>query len=179
MDFVSDLVRKCGKKNLQSSFSLLWKFSKALCKKLKQTEPYKSELKHMLVQHIFLEFHTPMGHPRDSIDFGFRIWMRFEFRPFLPPLLDEFSELRNEVENEDLVFTFETIVDKFGEEMASYALGLFVTLPTHALDFHYQALAKQRVVIEKEKIEKASSAAVAASSDCWCLVLIFKIAKVH
>jgi hypothetical protein len=30
----------------------------------------------------------------------------------------------NEVENEDLVFTLETIVDKFGEEMAPYALGL-------------------------------------------------------
>jgi len=30
----------------------------------------------------------------------------------------------NEIENEDLVFTLETIVDKFGEEMAPYALGL-------------------------------------------------------
>ena len=30
----------------------------------------------------------------------------------------------NEVENEDLVFTLETIVDKFGEEMAPFALGL-------------------------------------------------------
>lgn len=30
----------------------------------------------------------------------------------------------DEVENEDLVFTLETIVDKFGEEMAPYALGL-------------------------------------------------------
>lgn len=30
----------------------------------------------------------------------------------------------NEVENEDLVFTLETIVDKFGEEMSPYALGL-------------------------------------------------------
>lgn len=30
----------------------------------------------------------------------------------------------NEVENEDLVSTLETIVDKFGEEMAPYALGL-------------------------------------------------------
>lgn len=30
----------------------------------------------------------------------------------------------NEVENEDLVFTLETIVDKFGEEMAPYAFGL-------------------------------------------------------
>lgn len=30
----------------------------------------------------------------------------------------------NEIENEDLVFTLETIVEKFGEEMAPYALGL-------------------------------------------------------
>ena len=30
----------------------------------------------------------------------------------------------NEIENEDLVFTLETIVDKFGEEMAPYAFGL-------------------------------------------------------
>ncbi|CAI8606518.1 unnamed protein product [Vicia faba] len=35
-----------------------------------------------------------------------------------------FFKLMNEVENEDLVFTLETIVDKFGEEMAPYALGL-------------------------------------------------------
>lgn len=41
---------------------------------------------------------------------------------FLFPL--EFFKLMNEVENEDLVFTLETIVDKFGEEMAPYALGL-------------------------------------------------------
>lgn len=45
----------------------------------------------------------------------------------------------NEVENEDLVFTLETIVDKFGEEMAPYALGLcqnlvifsFLSTPEH------------------------------------------------
>lgn len=36
----------------------------------------------------------------------------------------EFFKLMNEVENEDLVFTLETIVDKFGEEMAPYAIGL-------------------------------------------------------
>jgi hypothetical protein len=33
-----------------------------------------------------------------------------------------------EVENEDLVFTLETIVDRFGEEMAPYALGLCQSL---------------------------------------------------
>lgn len=36
----------------------------------------------------------------------------------------EFFKLMNEVENEDLVFTLETIVDKFGEEMAPFAFGL-------------------------------------------------------
>lgn len=76
-----------------------------------------------------------------------------EIRPILPQLLDgrwmynklsvlvpllfglvsgfnwqkihtEFFKLMNEIENEDLVFTLETIVEKFGEEMAPYALGL-------------------------------------------------------
>lgn len=72
-----------------------------------------------------------------------------EIRPFLPQILDgmfllnylnpvvvnfmdmitellsaEFFKLMNEVENEDLVFTLETIVDKFGEEMAPYAIRL-------------------------------------------------------
>lgn len=36
----------------------------------------------------------------------------------------EFFKLMNEVENEDLVFTLETIVEKFDVEMAPYALGL-------------------------------------------------------
>ena len=40
----------------------------------------------------------------------------------------EFFKLMSEVENEDLVFTLETIVDRFGEEMAPYALGLCQSL---------------------------------------------------
>lgn len=36
----------------------------------------------------------------------------------------EFFKLMNEVENEDLAFTLETIVYKFGEEISPYALGL-------------------------------------------------------
>ncbi|GFP93369.1 importin beta-like sad2 [Phtheirospermum japonicum] len=36
----------------------------ALCDKLKKTEPYKSELEPMLVQHMFPEFNSPMGHLR-------------------------------------------------------------------------------------------------------------------
>ena len=38
-------------------------------------------------------------------------------------LVLEFFKFMNEVENEDLVFILETVVDKFGEEMAPYALG--------------------------------------------------------
>ncbi|XP_043721911.1 importin beta-like SAD2 isoform X2 [Telopea speciosissima] len=192
MDFVSELVRKRGKENLQKFIQFIVEIFRrydeapaeykpyrqkdgallaigALCDKLKQTEPYKSELERMLVQHIFPEFSSPAGHLRakaawvagqyahinfadqnnfrkalhsvvsglhdpelpvrvDSV-FALRSFVESckdlsEIRPILPQLLDEFFKLMNEVENEDLVFTLETIVDKFGEEMAPYALGL-------------------------------------------------------
>lgn len=192
MDFVSELVRKRGKENLQKFIVFIVEIFKkyndapleykpyrqkdgallaigALCDKLKQTEPYKSELEHMLVQHVFPEFRCPVGHLRakaawvagqyahinfldqnnfrqalhsvvsglrdpdlpvrvDSV-FALRSFVEAskdlsEIRPILPDLLDEFFKLMNEVENEDLVFTLETIVDKFGEEMAPYAFGL-------------------------------------------------------
>ncbi|KAI3459723.1 hypothetical protein Pfo_016386 [Paulownia fortunei] len=192
MDFVSELVRKRGKENLQKFLLFIVEVFKrydeaaaeykpyrqkdgallaigALCDKLKQTEPYKSELERMLVQHVFPEFSSPVGHLRakaawvagqyahinfsdpnnfrralhsvvagmrdpelpvrvDSV-FALRSFVEAcndlgEIRPILPQLLDEFFKLMNEVENEDLVFTLETIVDKFGEEMAPYALGL-------------------------------------------------------
>ena len=51
-----------------------------------------------------------------------------QLRPILPQLLDEFFKLMNEVESEDLVFTLETIVEKFGEEIAPYAQGLTANL---------------------------------------------------
>ncbi|KAK2986662.1 hypothetical protein RJ640_010118 [Escallonia rubra] len=192
MDFVSELVRKRGKENLQKFILFIVEIFKrydeasleykpyrqkdgallaigALCDRLKQTEPYKSELERMLVQHVFPEFSSPVGHLRakaawvagqyahinfsdpnnfrkalqsvvagmrdselpvrvDSV-FALRSFVEAckdlsEIRPILPQLLDEFFKLMNEVENEDLVFTLETIVDKFGEEMAPYALGL-------------------------------------------------------
>ncbi|KAL3507171.1 hypothetical protein ACH5RR_032553 [Cinchona calisaya] len=192
MDFVSELVRKRGKENLQKFILFIVEIFKrydeaapeykpfrqkdgallaigALCDKLKQTEPYKSELELMLVQHVFPEFRSPLGHLRakaawvagqyahinfsdpnnfrnalhsvvagmrdpelpvriDSV-FALRSFVEAckdldEIRPILPQLLDEFFKLMNEVDNEDLVFTLETIVDKFGEEMAPYALGL-------------------------------------------------------
>ncbi|GER40807.1 ARM repeat superfamily protein, partial [Striga asiatica] len=191
MDFVSELVRK-RKENLQKFLlfivEVFQRYDEAaaeykpyrqkdgallaigtLCDKLKQTEPYKSELERMLVQHVFPEFHSPVGHLRakaawvagqyahinfsdpnnfrgalhsvvtgmrdlelpvrvDSV-FALRSFVEAcndlgEIRPILPQLLDEIFKLMNEVENEDLVFTLETIVDKFGEEMSPYALGL-------------------------------------------------------
>ena len=39
----------------------------ALCDKLKQTAPYKSELERMLVQHVFSEFNSPAGHLRAKV----------------------------------------------------------------------------------------------------------------
>ncbi|KAI3700144.1 hypothetical protein L2E82_44762 [Cichorium intybus] len=196
MDFVSELVRKRGKENLQKFILFIVEIFKryeaasiefkpyrqkdgallaigALCDKLKQTEPYKSELEPMLVQHVFPEFASPVGHLRakaawvagqyahinfsdpnnfrkalqsvvagmrdpelpvrvDSV-FALRSFVESckdlsEIRPILPQLLDDFFKLMDEVENEDLVFTLETIVDKFGEEMAPYALGLCQSL---------------------------------------------------
>ncbi|KAK2459212.1 secondary alcohol dehydrogenase (SADH2) [Trifolium repens] len=192
VDFVSELVRKRREDNfhkfIQFIVEILKRYNEApveyksyrqkdgallaigtLCDKLKQTEPYKSELERMLVQHVFPEFGSSVGHLRakaawvagqyahisfsdqnnfrkalqcvvcgmrdpelpvriDSV-FALRSFIEAckdldEIRPLLPPLLDEFFKLMNEVENEDLVFTLETIVDKFGEEMAPYALGL-------------------------------------------------------
>ncbi|CAH1416284.1 unnamed protein product [Lactuca virosa] len=87
MDFVSELVRKRGKENLQKFILFIMEIFKryeeasieikayrqkdgallaigALCEKLKQTEPYKSELEPMLAQHVFLEFASPVGHLR-------------------------------------------------------------------------------------------------------------------
>lgn len=192
IDFITELVRKRGKENLQKFLTFIVEVFRrydeaapaykpyrqkdgallavgALCDKLKQTEPYKSQLEQMLVQHVFPEFRSQVGHLRakaawvagqyasinfadqrnfsaalhsvvaglrdpelpvrvDSV-FALRSFVEAckdlnEIRPILPQLLDEFFKLMNEVENEDLVFTLETIVDKFGEEMAPYALGL-------------------------------------------------------
>lgn len=43
----------------------------SLCDKLKQTEPYKSELERMLVQHVLPEFASPIGHLRAKVVFFF------------------------------------------------------------------------------------------------------------
>lgn len=39
----------------------------ALNDKLKQTEPYKSQLEHMLVTHVYPEFTSPAGHLRAKV----------------------------------------------------------------------------------------------------------------
>ncbi|KAL2506315.1 Importin beta-like SAD2 [Abeliophyllum distichum] len=141
----------------------------ALCDKLKHTEPYKSELEHMLVQYVFPEFSSPMGHLRAKAawvagkyaninftdpnnfrkalhsaatgmrdpEFPVRVYSVLascslvkackdlgEIRQVLPQLLDEIFKLMNEIENEDLVFTLETMVDMFREEIDPYALRL-------------------------------------------------------
>ncbi|KQJ82085.1 importin beta-like SAD2 isoform X2 [Brachypodium distachyon] len=196
MDFVSELVRKRGKGNLQKFVHFIVEIFRrydeasvelkpyrqkdgallaigTLCDRLKQTDPYKAELERMLVQHVFPEFSSHCGHLRakaawvagqyahinfsdqdnfrkamhcvisglrdpelpvrvDSV-FALRSFVEAckdldEIRPILPQLLDEFFKLMSEVENEDLVFTLETIVDRFGEEMAPYALGLCQSL---------------------------------------------------
>ncbi|XP_010525660.1 PREDICTED: importin beta-like SAD2 homolog isoform X2 [Tarenaya hassleriana] len=198
MDFVTELVRKRGKDNFQRFIQFIvgifQRYNEApidhkpyrlkdgallavgtLCDKLRQTEPYKSNLENMLVQHVFPEFISPAGHLRakaawvagqyahikfsdqsnftnalhcvisglrdqelpvrvDSV-FALRSFIEAcknldEIRPILPQLLDEFFKLMNEIENEDLAFTLETIVYKFGEEISPYALGLCQNLAT-------------------------------------------------
>ena len=42
--------------------------------------------------------------------------------PILPSLLSNIFHLMSEVDNEDLVFALEAIVDKFGERIAPYAI---------------------------------------------------------
>ncbi|RYQ79055.1 hypothetical protein Ahy_Scaffold8g108542 isoform A [Arachis hypogaea] len=187
MDFVSELVRKRGKENLHKFIQFIVEIFRrydeapveykpyrqkdgallaigALCDKLKQTEPYKSELERMLVQHVFPEFDSTQGHLRakaawvagqyahinfsdqnnfrkalhcvvskirdselpvrvDSV-FALRSFIEAckdlnEIRPILPQLLDEFFKLMDEVENEDLVFTLETIAAAFWKCMNS------------------------------------------------------------
>lgn len=49
-------------------------------------------------------------------------------RAILPQLLNELFKLMSEVDNEDLVYTLEAIVEKFGEEMAPYSEGLVQNL---------------------------------------------------
>ncbi|XP_057436510.1 importin beta-like SAD2 isoform X2 [Lotus japonicus] len=193
MDFVSELVRKRGKENLQKCIQFIVETFKrydeasieykpyrqkdgalrvfgTLHDKFKEIEPYKSELEHMLVHHVFPELNSPVGHLRAKaawvagqyahISFSYQnnfqralqcIVLRLqdselpvrvdsfvalrsfieackdmnEIFPILPRLLDEFSKLMNEVENEALVFTLETMLDKFGED---FTLALYYNL---------------------------------------------------
>ena len=79
-----------------------------------------SELRIMCM--ILLNIHT--------IDSYFSLFKQLS-QQIAIPFPTEIFKLMNEVENEDLVFTLETIVDKFGEEMAPYALGLCQNLVMH------------------------------------------------
>ena len=45
-------------------------------------------------------------------------------KSILPQLLDDFFKLMNEVESEDVVYTLETITERFGEDIAPFALGM-------------------------------------------------------
>ncbi|CAL5032954.1 unnamed protein product [Urochloa decumbens] len=224
MDFVNELVRKRGKGTLQKFIQFIvgifMRYNEAsielkpyrqkdgallaigtLCDRLKQTDPYKSELERMLVQHVFPEFSSHVGHLRakaawvagqyahikfsdqnnfrkamhcviagmrdaelpvrvDSV-FALRSFVEActdldEIRPILPQLLDEFFKLMSEVENEDLVFTLETIVDRFGEEMAPYALGLCQSL----------AAAFWRCMASSEADEEAEDTGALAAVGC-------------
>ncbi|KAK3145078.1 hypothetical protein QOZ80_4AG0322730 [Eleusine coracana subsp. coracana] len=224
MDFVNELVRKRGKGNLQKFIQFIvgifMRYDETsielkpyrqkdgallaigtLCDRLKQTDPYKGELERMLVQHVFPEFSSHVGHLRakaawvagqyahinfsnqdnfrkamhcvisgmrdaelpvrvDSV-FALRSFVEActdldEIRPILPQLLDEFFKLMSEVENEDLVFTLETIVDKFGEEMAPYALGLCQSL----------AAAFWRCMASSEADEEAEDTGALAAVGC-------------
>jgi importin-7 len=40
-----------------------------LCDKLKQTDPYKTELESMLVRHVFPEFNSRVGHLRAKVEY--------------------------------------------------------------------------------------------------------------
>ena len=43
----------------------------SLCDRLKQAKPYKSQLEHMLVRHVFPEFESHVGHLRAKVWFPF------------------------------------------------------------------------------------------------------------
>lgn len=54
-----------------------------LCDKLRQNEPYKSELENMLVQHVFPEFSSPAGHLRAKVLVTPFLLFKPPSRPFL------------------------------------------------------------------------------------------------
>lgn len=45
-------------------------------------------------------------------------------RPLVPQLLQQFLTLSNEIDNEDLTFSLETVIERFSDDMAPYATGL-------------------------------------------------------
>ncbi|CAI5517143.1 unnamed protein product, partial [Closterium sp. Naga37s-1] len=73
-----------------------------------------------------------------------------QLRPIIPNLLDDFFKLMHEVENEDLVFTLEVIVEKFGEEMSPFAVGLI-----HNLAAAFWKCVRSSEAAENEESEEA------------------------
>ncbi|GJT42495.1 importin beta-like SAD2 [Tanacetum coccineum] len=193
MDFVSELVRRGGKDNLQKFILYIVEIFKryeeapsdlkpyrqkdgallaigSLCDKLRQTEPYKSDLERMLVQYVFPEFSSPSGHLRakaawvagqyaqinfcdpnnfrkalqsviagmcdpelpvrvDSV-FALSAFVEAckdlsEIRKILPQLLDGMHLEEGVLLKMRIWYSLsETIVEKFRDEMAFYAIGL-------------------------------------------------------
>jgi hypothetical protein len=60
-------------------------------------------------------------------------------RPLLPPILEAIFKLMSEIESDDLVATLEGLIDKFGEEMAPYAVALVSRLAEAFMRFYKSA----------------------------------------
>jgi hypothetical protein len=80
-------------------------------------------------------------------------------KPVLPALLDSVFGLMAQIDNEDLVFTLEGIVEKFGSDIAPYAASLAQNLAA--------AFWKYVEVQEDEGEEDADTGAPGAPRGCW------------
>lgn len=74
-------------------------------------------------------------------------------RPLLPPILEAIFKLMTEIESDDLVATLESLIDKFGEEMAPYAVALCQRLTESFMRFYKSA-------DDNEEDDTAASAAL-------------------
>eukprot|EP00026_Physarum_polycephalum_P001519 Phypoly_transcript_01521.p1 GENE.Phypoly_transcript_01521~~Phypoly_transcript_01521.p1 ORF type:complete len:1104 (+),score=247.66 Phypoly_transcript_01521:276-3314(+) len=77
-------------------------------------------------------------------------------RPLLTPILEAIFKLMNEIESDDLVATLESLIDKFGEEMAPYAVGLCSRLTESFMKFYKSA----------DETEADDDSAAAAALEC-------------
>lgn len=74
-------------------------------------------------------------------------------RPLLPPILEAIFKLMNEIESDDLVATLESLIDKFGAEMAPYSVALCQRLTESFMKLYKSA-------DENEEDDTAASAAL-------------------